>query len=275
MEGNVSIKDLQFVHNFQRFNAFLLSADETRFFEWFVMKQVAVFNLKPFYYSLSKICNELRISKRNAAKIQKYFSDIGILQTEVKPLPGGGGKVTYYQVLFNNICSRLNELIDESTALYKDNQEQYKKLAQLQEAALTEPRKATISIKAKEEFNVNELFYKLNKSFEDAAEKWGEENGQEKIITQIPKAPHLKAAKKMLSMYDINTIDWAFYVFCRERLDSSDGVNVSTFFKYNKNKGTFPVLDYFISDVVQNWSRPKTDEELYDEAFAEMRTKGL
>lgn len=174
---------------------------------------------------------------------------MGFIQTEVKPLPNGGGKVTYYCAKFLTISKRLHEIIDKESDNFLTLQKYYKFCAEMQKQANQE-RKAKEERISKE---IDDLFVELNNTYKTAIERYNEKAQKKKDFIEIPMRGHIKAAKEMLKTYGEKTIYNAFLAFCESRLEKDGGVNISTFFSFDKTKNKYAVLEYFMQCFMQNY----------------------
>lgn len=248
-KNELNIHNIPLACNFERYNNYLLPSEEICFFEWLIKTQIFRFGFNKFFASISTIETEVKIKRRTIERIVKRFAEMGFIQTEVKPLPKGGGKVTYFCANFLTISKRLHEIIDKESESFFTLQKYYKFCAEMQNQANQERKTKEERINKE----IGHLFAELNNTYKTAIERYNENTQKKKDFIEIPKSGYIKEAKQMLKTYGEKTICNAFLAFCESRLKEYGGVSISTFFSYDKSKNKYTTLEYFIQYFMQNY----------------------
>lgn len=246
-------------NNFERYGLYKLPCVETIFFEWLLFKQVYRFRLQPFYYSVPDMEEELRINRAKLIAMRKKFNKLGFLYTKRGHLPNGQGNVNWYELLFEELLEVMPDIMNEKNERFGSMREYLEACADLKSE---EDDKKFNEALTGEDFvpeKVRTLFERLNANYELAIDRYNEsgkskERGRKKEKMKIPMRKHIQAAKNMLADYDIHTISNAFLAFCEQRLEEKGGVNVATFFTYDKKLKCFVTLEHFIEYFQEHYS---------------------
>lgn len=249
-KNELNIKNIPLACNFERYNNYLLPSEEICLFEWIVKTQIFRYGFCSFYASMQTIEKEVKIKRKTIERIVKRFSEMGFIKTEVKPLPSGGGRVTYYCAMFSTISRRLHEIIDKESETFTTLQKYYKFCSDMQK----QTNKTRTTKKERISKEVNSLFEKLNDTYKTAIERHNAKSKKKKDFIEIPKKGYIKAANEMLKTYEEKTIYNAFLAFCENRLEEDGGVNIGTFFSFDKTKNKYSVLEYFIQYFIRNYA---------------------
>lgn len=100
--------------SFIKYKSNFFTCDERVFFEALLIKYKA-FGHVPFFWSKEVIWKEIGVKKDRATKISKRFSELGILNVEVKKsvVNGRPQQITYYEPIANRIIELVPEIFGE------------------------------------------------------------------------------------------------------------------------------------------------------------------